>query len=203
MAREMVKGKQRRGRELHDFRRPEAVKARESEVLALLVSGAQVPVIARAIGVHEGSARHIIKRALINRAAQEGPTVDAARAIYVDRLELLLSRWLPRAMGEDTNSSGDPVEPDSRALDAALKIMERLGQLNGVTPHQAPSTTVNVSVNMPDDADQARARILAHLDAMRQKQNAIEGELANAGTSLHAIEGTAIEDRPPPPQEAP
>lgn len=194
------------------FLRDGAVIERERRALELLRDGATHTEIGQALQISRSAASNLIARALAHRAEREGPTVEAARALHTMRLEKMLSRWYPRAVGEyldpETGESEHP--PDFRAADMTLKIMGQLADVQGtrkIIPMSRPPEGegessgggLHVHFHHPAERLKAEATILASLRVAQEKQNTIEGHLAAIGTSQAEIAGHAVNDKPGPP----
>lgn len=188
---------------------PDFQRDRELTAFQLYVTGTEHREIAQRMGILPGSpwhareyqVRELIRKALERRAVEAGPTVAAARALYVERLEKLVNAYLPRAVGAIIDPvTGLPSTPDLRAAEFVLKTLRDKAAVEGVG---APKeVNVNVRVEQPDDRRAAERKILADLMSLRIKHEVIEGELAEQGTGLDLIAGGVHEEhRPgPPPQ---
>lgn len=192
------------------FLRSRANIERERRALELLRDGATHQEIGDALGITKSSATTLIHRALAYRAENEGPTVEAARSLHIARLEHMLSRWFPRAVGDyldpETGETSHP--PDYRAADMSLKILSQIADVQGTkkTPMavsqptgQPSSGDVHVHFHQPEDRQRAEATILSGLAAMVAKTSAVEGQLAAIGTSTAALNGEIVNDTPGPP----
>jgi hypothetical protein len=180
---------------------------RESDALQLFAQGLANAEIARRMGCHPDTIPRMVTRALANRAATEGPTVEEARALYLTRMDQLVAAWTPLALGSLRMDDWDMSEltedqravyrrPSKDAAEVLLKVLDRIAAVSGVQnvkPVQPGGNT-----DSEQHPDSLRAEILATLLAVRDKQRAVEGALA--GTTV-AIEGTVVEtdDKPAPP----
>lgn len=184
-----------------------AILERERRALDLYVEGDTYAEIARKLGVAPQTASKYIERALQSRAAAEGPTVEAAKVLYRDRLELLLRAWMPRAIGpyqpaDWDMSELDPAQrakyaqPDPKAAEYVLAVIDRLARLDGATTAKQVNVDVTVHNLPPQDL---QARVLSDLAALAAKHRVIDGQLAGAGTSIGALAGADVEDKPAPP----
>lgn len=187
-------------------RRRESAVVRESIALEMLAKGRRHTEIAETCGVSVASVTAILRRGLARRAAEEGPTVDQAKYLYVARLTELLRAWWPRANGTD-DEDGNPLPPDPRAAEIVLKIIDRLGtaELGGTPGSEDPMRMGRVDVfHHSDEMQNNNLRtILAGLAALSTKQQVIDGHLATAETSLDQLTAhPELDRRPaPPPQE--
>jgi hypothetical protein len=187
-----------------DVRRVKAAIERENRVLGMIVAGKTSNQIAEEVGCHPGTVRGIVDRGLARRAEEMSPIIERARELHVERLTGLFAAWHPLATGT-YEVDGLYPPPDVRAAEILIKIMDRLAAVSaGIKPPVSQTTTINnLLVTIPDDAGTARNTILAQLAATAAKLNVVDGELADAGTSVEALTGQAEYDaRPlPPPLE--
>ena len=200
------KGRHRKGR---GFARSHQVIERENRALDMVVKGMTTRAIAAELEMSPGAVSVMIRRALEYRAEAARGTVEQARALILERYERLLERWWPLATGDyvdpDTQSSENPPSP--RALDAVLKILEAMAKLTGAdkgrveTPAPATFTGgIHVHSTQPVEREEAIASVLGILATARQKHTTIEGQLADARTSLAELTATGHgDDRPAPP----
>lgn len=182
-----------------------AAEERERKALEGYVAGRRYVDIAEEIHVSPKSIPGIIKRGLERRAAEEGPTVAAARWLYTERLERLIETWWPIAMGLGQIDEGDPAtqrQPDLRAAELVLKLATQVATVqNAATPAPPPALggDINVFAVLPDNPDSARQQILAVLAGIRAKEAAVDAELAGVGTSHAELTGAEQDDDKPPP----
>lgn len=193
------------------FVRDGAVVERERRALELLRDGCTHLEIGDALGISRSAASNMIARALAIRAEREGPTVEAARTLHTMRLEKLLQRWYPRAVGDylDEETGETSHAPDYRAADMTLKILGQLAEIQGTkklipvrpdTGGENPSGgDLHVHFHHPGERQRAEADILASLATAREKQTVIEGQLATIGTSTAQLTGQETNDKPGPP----
>lgn len=192
------------------FLRDGAVIERERRALELLRDGLSHRDIAQELGMSPSGTTELIQRALAYRAEREGPAVEQARTIHQMRLEKMLQRWYPRAVGdwydEETGRSQHP--PDYRAADMTLKILGQLADIQGTkkTPMGAATANTNpsggdvhVHFHHPDERQKAEAVILDNLRKTVEKAHTIEGQLATIGTSTALLTGRETNDKPGPP----
>lgn len=175
--------------------RAENAVLRESEALGLFAGGMSYDEIAAQMRVSRSTAWECVRRGLARRAETEGDTVKEARALYVARLELLLSAWLPRALGKGIDADLQPMPPNEPAAKVVLATLDRYADVMGI---KAPTLLdLNVHDKRPDDAEALTASILAVLQRTAAKELVIEGHLAEAGTDL--ARATNGDDRQAPP----
>lgn len=146
----------------------------------------------------------MLPRALARRAEQLAQgTVDQARALYLERAELLWRAMAPRALGLVTDpDSGTSLPADVRAGELALKILDRMAEVSGAK--ERPSRPdIQINIGVPDDPETARQRVLEQLRKEAIQVGVIEGQLASVGSTLHALTtGEEREDALPPPVAA-
>lgn len=174
---------------------------RERRALELYIQGVPQKDIAVAVHCSPSHVSRLLNRGLERRAAEEGPTVEAARALYRARLEHMLSALLPSATGRSQTITEDGLEvvgePDVRAAEVALKVIDKLAAIDGATRalEKTPDTTVSVYVGGDSDV----ARVMAELEQVAQHRRALEATIASQGSDLNTITGQVVEDRMPPP----
>lgn len=157
------KGRNRR------YQKPEWSAERERVALELVIAGASYKMIAEALDCTEGAAWRITKRALEKRAKDiDSGTVEAARALFVSRLELLFSKWMPLATGEFTGI------PDKDAADQVLKILDRLARF--LIPSSGPTVELNQTTIVT--VESMRDQVMRSLDEVAARQEIIDGTLA-------------------------
>lgn len=184
--------------------RTRVLAAQERERIALVMyrEGKTHAAIGAAIGRASGSVTRIIAAAVARRAAEDQPTVDEARWVYVDRLTALLASWWPLATGAYFVDEGEPpLPPDPKAAELTLKIIDRIAAATakGVAPDSKDVNNVHIHLHQ----DSAREEILGNLAAMAAKMHQVDGELADVGTSVDLLSGkTVIDSKPAPPPVA-
>lgn len=102
---------------------PSQTTARQREIIRLMALGVPMPEIAKKLGnITESAARKLGRRALISQAADLRATgsFEAALALYMIRIEMLLSVWLPKALAGD-----------EKAADLASKYLSQVADVNG------------------------------------------------------------------------
>jgi hypothetical protein len=185
--------------------RKEAALVREEMLLRLFARGLTMGQIADEMADEYGSCSvshlyEMLPRALARLAERlDEQTVGQARALYVMRLETMLSAWMPAALGGRLDDNGVALPPDARIAELALKAADRIAEVTG--GRERPKRgDINVNITLPPDVDSARAAIMAELLKERSKHEAIEGQLATVGTDLGQLTGgTPEHDEMPPP----
>lgn len=87
---------------------PSQTTARQREIIRLMALGVTMPEIARRLGnITESAARKLGRRALIAQAAdlRAAGSFDEALALYLIRVEMMLSTWLPKAFAGDEKAA--------------------------------------------------------------------------------------------------
>jgi hypothetical protein len=189
-------------------RRLDSAQVREDRACELYAAGRSWREISETMGrefdmaAHEATVRRIIMRGLERRAADNPVSVEAARQMLLERYEALFRAHMPVAIGMVT----DDGLPDVRSAELVLKVLDQIGTITGAK--KAPATPLpagnTFNIFAPDDADTARAAVMAMLTQEREKHDVIDGHLAAANTSLTALTGGPEDDdtmAPPPTQE--
>lgn len=188
-------------------RREDARIVREDHALKLYASGLTFSEITLQLADTFGTSRtsssntmEMVRRAL--RRHTVGPEdVDNARARMLASLDVLLEAWMPRALGQALDPTTlQVVPPNDKAATVVLGILDRYAQVTGAVKPPERSTNIQVNVTVPDDAESKRAGVMEQLRRESAKLHVIDGELANAGTSLEANRhgGISNELMPPP-----
>lgn len=145
------------------------IAAREATALDMFLRGHSQQHIAEILGATQATISLMITRGL---AARSDPAIaQQAREIMAARLELMLSRWMPLALGEDGHALSD------KAAEICFKALDRLGAIHGVHVHQA--NPVNVIVTM----ENIRAEILRSLDEVAERAELVAGTLERDDTA--------------------
>lgn len=149
------------------------ISVRELRALDLLAAGANYTQIGQILGLKtRGGAVQLVQRALAKRAAEcAQTTVPEARALYLDRLDKLMSKWFPLALG-NANTAPDPA-----AAKLVLEMLTRYARVQGIESPVKVEETVDVTIH---DPDARRERVLANLHTFAKR-------------SATVIEGTATE----------
>ncbi|MEE6264885.1 hypothetical protein V2E29_04390 [Streptomyces diastatochromogenes] len=143
-----------------------ATAERRAKAIRMKIEGATYTQIADALGYASRSAAHMdVKRSLERHVVEEGLAIEAWRELELARLDTLQQAIWDKAM------SGDP-----RAIEAALKILDRRAKLLGL-----------------DSAIKLEVLTVDALDAQIQR---LEAELNAA--AITAADGEAGEAPPPP-----
>jgi len=151
------------------------ISARELRALDLLIAGANYGQIAQVLNLKtRAGAIQLVQRALAKRAAEAAEvTVPEARALYLDRLDKLFTRWFPLALG----SAKDNIPPDPMAAKLVLDMMTRYAKVTGIESPVKIEETVDVTIH---DPDAQRERVLKSLQSFAKRGSGV-------------IEGTAVE----------
>lgn len=184
-------------------RQIETARERERVVLEDWLLGVPVAETCIKLGLKSpASITRTRQRALERRAADEGPMVEAAKQLYLGRLELLAAAWLPLALGRyKPDPDLDALPPDPRAAEVLLKILDRIAgaSAKGLAP-DPKSGDINIFLGNSEQRDNAIETILNGLAGVASKMHDVEGELVGANTSLAQLTGRAAhDDQPAPP----
>lgn len=147
----------------HRAAKVQALTQREEDALDAFALGMSYSSIARVLGVRTAAAaQKVVDKALERRSdmiTHQG--VNKARALMIHRLELLLSRWMPLAMGGDDKAA--------KMVDLYLGREERLLGLAAPKKHEHHHEIDLITV------EQRRAAIVEGLQAFAGRT--IEGEI--------------------------
>jgi hypothetical protein len=102
---------------------------RDRQAVELFLAGGTYQQIADALGfARKMSAWEAVQRGLsIRHAEWEAGILPHAKTIAWERLERLFARWYPMALGNRAQG----IDPDPKALDAVLKVMDRMERIGG------------------------------------------------------------------------
>lgn len=171
-------------------RRQEASIAREELAIELFAQGKTSAQISETLferfGVRlESDIPGLVRRGLYRRVENGSANHEAARELFVQQYRELIEVYMPRALGHlDDPETGLKTPPDLRAADLVLKVLDKLGVVLGVVaPTRSGDINLNI-LNVPGDADVARAKILDSLQRDMAKQKQIEGALAGTPATL-------------------
>lgn len=190
---------------LRSMTRREAARERERIALELFIRGRRHVEIAQRLDVHPDSVSAIVRRALERRAAEERPTVEAARVVYLEQVGELIRAWWPLATGtyvvdEDT---GQPLPPDPKAAEIVMKLIDKqaAAMAQGVVPDPRKLGEIDLVHKFDNSQVQdLRDQIMHSLAAMAQKADTIEGEFAEVGHNFDQAAGReALDTKPAPP----
>lgn len=174
-------------------RREDARVVREDHALKLYASGLTFADITNELADTFGTSRsstsntiEMVRRALRRHAV--GPEdVDLARSRMLSSLDVLLEAWMPRAIGQAIDpATGLLLPPSDKAANIVLGTLDRYAQVTGAVKPPERSTNITVINAVPTDADSKRTSAMDELRREAAKLVTIDGELANAGTSLDA-----------------
>lgn len=177
--------------------RKDAAIIREGDALQLYASGKTYAEIAADLRVALSTSYELVKRGLARRAETEGPVVEAAKALYLERVEILVQAWMPRAIGKGLDADLQPMPPNEAAAKIMLGLLDRYAD---VQPGIRQALKLDLGDARPVSGADAIAAVMASLARVTHKGEIVEGELAAAGTNLaHATNG---DDRMSPPEIA-
>lgn len=177
-------------------RREEARLIREDHALHLFASGLTYEEITLDLAEKFGTSRTSVSntRLMIDRAFARHTVrpedIETARTRLRVLLEEMLRVWTPLALGRGLDADLNPRMPSDKAAEVVFKAADRYAQVTGAIKPPDKQTNINVNVLVPPDAESKRALVAQELRRERDKLVVIEGELANAGTSLDAHRGT-------------
>lgn len=180
------------------------VVERERVALEMYVKGRRNSEIAERLDVHPASVSHILHRALERRAAEEGPTVEEARELYLLRAEELLRAWWPLATGTylADEETGESLPPDPKAADIALKLIDKIAavQVRGIGADPEKLGQIDLVHKIELQPDKLREQIMRSLDAAAAKSEAVDAEFIEVGASFEQAAGReALDTKPAPP----
>ena len=163
-----------------DYRHP-VIAEREYAMLEMLVKGATMREIGESYGVSPNVASRAVRDALARRSIQlEKITVNVARALILDRLELMTAKMMPLATGDLTGV------PDIKAFDSMLNALKLAAQLQNV-PLSGGRGNGAVEINQTNTTlvavEQMRDTIMTSLDQVADRAQVIEGTLTTAATN--------------------
>jgi len=188
-------------------RRKEAVEIREDHALQRFASGWTYEEITLDLAERFGTSRlsvsntHEMVRRALARHEVRAEDIEAARTRMVVLMEEMLRTWAPLALGQGMDADMNPRLPSDKAAEVVFKTVDRYAQLTGAIKPPDKQTNIQVNVTVPQDADSKRAAAMQELFRETAKLVTIEGELANAGTSLDANRtgGRGNQELLPPP----
>lgn len=152
------------------------VQDRQDAAVRLYLRALSYDEICEHLGIPRGTAHRLVHNGLERhaRADKEAGVVEHARTILSGRLEALLAKWYPLALGTDGTDGEPPEPPNAGAADMVLKLLDRLARIHGVDA--APRVEgVNITVNVTN----VREEIMRSLDAVEERTRQIEGVLAH------------------------
>lgn len=153
-------------------RRLTTLTARELRAIELTAAGATYAQVATILDLTPTNARLLVERALARRALEiSAREMPAAKALQLERLETLLRRWFPLAVGNPR----DGTPPSERGAMVTLSIMDRMNRITGVEAPLRVEQEITVDSVSHDDLVARQERILAGLAEVRERHQAIEG----------------------------
>lgn len=114
---------------------------RKERIITLRRQGMSYPAIGEAAGCSNQYAYSVVKAYLDDLAKNATEGAEEIRRIELERLDLLLSRWLPRAVGEPDNPKAAEIvmkTMDRRAKLLGLDAPEKLESVNIITVKDPP-----------------------------------------------------------------
>lgn len=188
-------------------RREEGRHEREDFAVVAYAGGKTIQEITMELAVTYGTSAksatntwEMIRRGLARHHIDPEDTAIARARITV-LLEQLIAKWSPYALGLTFHEDGSPRLPSDKAATILLNTLDRYGQVTGAIKPPDKSTHINVLVQVPADAEGKRVVAQEEIRREAAKLVTIDGELANAGTSLEANRhggGIANQLMPPP-----
>lgn len=152
------------------FRRTKTYKRlRAQRALEIYTNGATYAMVAAALDLTPSQAQRLIHNELARRAEADDRTADQARALYRERMELLIRTWLPVAVGDDEEP------PNLKASGHVLDIIKTGIAMDGAA---APKHSTHDHTIRQATPEEHRAQVLEQLKELteRQRHPVIEGE---------------------------
>lgn len=153
-------------------RRSVTITAREHRALELISVGATNKQIAAVLSVTPGSVTNIVAKALSKRALEiRTQVLPVAGAVYYDRLERLLQRWMPLALGNLSLGQA----PDEKAANIVLGILDRYARFLGLdAPIKIEETIETVGGPTPGEREAIKAALLEDLAEIKRRRDTID-----------------------------
>jgi len=153
-------------------RRLTTLTARELRAIELTAAGATYAQVAAILDLTPTNARLLVERALARRALEiHAREMPQAKALQLERLELMLRRWFPLAVGNPR----EQTPPNERAAAVVLSIMDRQARIIGLEAPLRIEQDIVVDAPSHDELVARQERILAGLAEVRERHQAIEG----------------------------
>lgn len=160
------------GRNTSTFSRSsQAVTARQRRAIELAALGTPLDVMAKMLGsIRIDTMQNLLRRALANQAAQlrEEGAWEAAYVLHTQRLDMLMSVWMPKALAGDDKAAG--------IVDKCLTHYERLQGLAAPQRLEVEATVDEVG----DSRAAVIAAVLSRLDDVKLRQQIIDGQAVDA-----------------------
>lgn len=155
---------------------PLNLTAREQELIRLAALGYNLAAIAKMLGgVRVDSIREALKRALGKQAdiLREEKAWERAYALQMTRLDMLMERWMPEALG---SGEGAPW-----AADYVIKLLDRFERVQGLAAPQKLELTGTGAVGEVPDSERVAAVsvVLARLMEVASRQKVIEAQVVD------------------------
>lgn len=158
-------------------RRTTTLTARELRAIELTAAGATYDQVGAILSINRTSARALVERALARRALEvQHRELGPARVLQLERLDRLLMRWWPLAVGNPREGTA----PNDRAAAIVLSIMDRQERILGLAQPIRVEEDVRVSLTY-EELEGRREKVLAGLAEVMARQQAIEGEFTEGG----------------------
>ena len=158
-------------------RRVTTLTARELRAIELTAAGATYDQVGAILSINRTSARALVERALARRALEvQHRELGPARVLQLERLDKLLMRWWPLAVGNPREG----LAPNDRAAMIVLSIMDRQERILGLAQPIRVEEDVTVSLTY-EELEGRREKVLAGLAEVMRRQQAIEGEFTEGG----------------------
>lgn len=186
--------------------RKESARAREAIVLMRVAQGVRNAEIAAEVGVHPASVSNILRRGLERSAAEDQPSVAAARQLYLLQLWELLRAWMPLALGTyvTDDDTGATAAPDFRAAQICMQLVDKIANATArdIAPDPAKLGRIDLVHSVdPGQVSTLRDQIMASLAQITQKAEVIDAEFTASGHDFDTAAGRVETDnRPAPPR---
>lgn len=170
--REAVGIRHQGGARTRSERRITTLTARELRAIELTAAGATYDQVGAILSMTRTNARLLVERALARRALEiKHRDLGPAKALQLERLEMLMRRWWPLAVGNPR----DGVAPSERAAAVVLSVIDRINRVSGLEAPLRVEQDVTVSLSH-EELVERQDRVLAGLAEVRKRQlTAIEG----------------------------
>ncbi|HEX7918726.1 MAG TPA: hypothetical protein VF454_04940, partial [Gemmatimonadales bacterium] len=125
-------------------RRMTTLTARELRAIELTAAGATYDQVGVILSINRTSARQLVERALARRALEvQHRELGPAKALQLERLEFMMRRWWPLAVGNPREGTA----PNDRAAAIVLSIMDRQERLLGLAAPIRIEEDIKVSLS--------------------------------------------------------
>lgn len=117
---------------------------REERSLELRIKGKTYQEIADELGITKQGVGKALHRSIEKHRESCIENVEHHRIIELERLEIMLREWMPKALDVDEK----PSRSNDRAANVVLKIMKRKAELLGLDAPKTESLNVNAEGNI-------------------------------------------------------